>query len=95
MADTVEIRVDATPNPNSLKFTVNHAPWPPAARTISSVGQAGGMPLAARLLAVAGVKSLFFLRDFLTVTREPDTEWEPLTAAVMSIIHEFAGATSA
>ena len=88
MAGSVEVRVDATPNPNSLKFTADRELWPARARTIASKDQARDMPLAARLLDVPGIKSLFFLRDFLTVTREPGADWEPITAAVLEAIRE-------
>lgn len=85
----VEVRAERTPNPNALKFTVNRELWRGAARTVASGAQAAGFPLAAQLLAIPGVQSLFFLRDFVTVTRDPNVEWEPITAAVTSAIEHF------
>ena len=41
-------------------------------------------PLAKGLLAVPGVVSLFFLNDFVTVTRQPGADWEPIIAAVQA-----------
>ena len=93
MAGSVEVKVDATPNPNSLKFTADRELWPARARTIASKDQARDMPLAARLLDVPGIKSLFFLRDFLTVTREPGADWEPITASVLNAIRKEHGVT--
>ena len=86
MTQQVSVRVEATPNPNARKFTLDRELWPGRARTVNSPDEALGLPLAARLLAIPGVKSLFFLRDFITVTREPDADWEPITAAVHQAI---------
>jgi hypothetical protein len=82
MAEAVEIRVDPTPNPEAMKFTVNREVWAGRALTMSDPLQAFAMPLAARLFTVEGVKSLFFLRDFVTVTRRPGADWEPLVEDV-------------
>ena len=82
MAEPVEIRVDPTPNPEAMKFTVNRELWAGRALTMSDPLQAFAMPLAARLFTVEGVKSLFFLRDFVTVTRRPGADWEPLIDGV-------------
>lgn len=93
MAGTVLVRIDATPNPNSLKFTVNRELSPGGGRTVASAEQAFGLPLAARLLEVPGVRSLFFLGDFVTVSREPGADWDAIAAAVRQRIEEFFGHT--
>ncbi len=95
MTGPVEVRVEATPNPNSLKFTVNREVWSGRARTVAGRDDALGLPLAVRLLAVPGVKSLFFLRDFITVTRDPGADWTPIAAAVKQAIEQhYAGGRS-
>jgi hypothetical protein len=88
MADPVHVLAEATPNPNSMKFTVNRELWAGRARTVASADEAFGFPLAARLLTVPGVKNLFFLRDFVTVSREPAAAWDALTPAVTAAIQE-------
>jgi hypothetical protein len=89
----VQVTVEATPNPNSLKFTVDRELWSGRARTVSSKDEAFGLPLAARLLDVPGVKSVFFLRDFVTVSRQPDTDWSTIVPAVTAAIEaQFAEA---
>ena len=92
MAGPVQVTVEATPNPNSLKFTVNRELWSGRPLTVASTMDAFALPLAARLLDVPGVKSLFFLRDFVTVTRRPDADWEPIAAAVQQAIQEHFAA---
>jgi hypothetical protein len=88
MSNGVQVTAEATPNPNSMKFTVNRELWAGRARTVASADEAFGFPLAARLLAVPGVRSLFFLRDFVTVTRQPGVAWDALAPAVNSAIQE-------
>lgn len=86
MANSVQVRVDTTPNPNSLKFTLDREVWSGRARTVASKDEAFGMPLAGALLDIAGVKSVFFLKDFITVNREPSAAWEPIAEAVIATI---------
>ena len=88
MNDPLTVRAEATPNPNSLKFTANRILWEGRAQTFSSPDQALTAPLARKLLAIPGVKSVFFLRDFVTITREPGAGWEPIAAAVEQQLRE-------
>jgi len=73
---------DASPNPNALKFGLDV----PLAETISfrSAGEAeaAGNRFAAAVLAVDGVVSLFGTSDFVTVTRRPGVDWDPIIEAV-------------
>ena len=82
MNDPLTIRIEQTPNPEALKFSVNRVLWDGRALTISDKLQAFAMPLGARLLEVPGVKNVFFLRDFVTVTRRAGADWEPITEQV-------------
>ena len=91
MTGPVEVTVEATPNPNALKFTVNRELWFGRPLTVSSRLEAFTMPLAGRLLDVPGVKSLFFLRDFVTVTREPGAPWEPIAEQVEAALRAHLG----
>jgi hypothetical protein len=73
---------DASPNPNALKFQLDA----PLGDTISfrskDEAEAAGNPFAAVVLGVDGVVSLFGTSDFVTVTRRPDVDWEPIIEAV-------------
>ena len=48
--------------------------------------QAAAIPFAAAVFAVGGVASVFGVNDFVTVTRQPGADWDPIIAAV----HEAA-----
>jgi len=75
---------DASPNPNALKLDLD-VPLP-AMVNFSSVAdaEAAGQPFAAAVLAVDGVVSLFGTASFVTVTRTPGTDWDPIVEAVQS-----------
>ena len=82
MAEPLVVTVEATPNPNSLKFTTNRTVWEGRAQTFSAPEQALTSSLARRLLEIPGVKSVFLLRDFVSVMREPGVPWEPIAEQV-------------
>jgi hypothetical protein len=46
--------------------------------------QAVAVPFAADVFAVGGVASVFGVNDFVTVTRQPGADWEPIIAAVQA-----------
>ena len=95
MTEPPVVRVEGTPNPNSLKFSTNRVLWEGRAQTFSSPEQAFAQPLARRLLGIAGVKNVFFLRDFVTVSREPGADWQPIAAEVETALREhLAGGES-
>ena len=44
--------------------------------------EAMAIPFAADVFAAGGVASVFGVNDFVTVTRQPGADWEPIIAAV-------------
>ena len=91
MADDLDIRIEPTPNPLSLKFSLNRTVWEGRAQTFSDPTQAFASPVARELLGVPGVKSVFFLRDFVTISREPDAPWENIAPEVERVLREHFG----
>jgi hypothetical protein len=91
MPDNLDIRVEATPNPQSLKFSLNRTVWEGRAQTFNDAAQAFASPVARELLGVPGVKSVFFLRDFVTINREPDAPWETIAPEVERVLREHFG----
>ena len=69
-----------TPNPNAMKFTLDIKLA--ATMNVSSVDAAVGNPFAEAVFAAGGVAAIFGVNDFVTITREPDAAWGPITAAV-------------
>jgi Scaffold protein Nfu/NifU N terminal len=70
-----------TPNPNAMKFTLDRTL--PEMFDISSA-EAAATPFQQAVFAAPGVASLFGVNDFVTVTRQPDTDWEPIIDAVVA-----------
>jgi hypothetical protein len=82
----VAISVQPTPNVNALKFVLDRRVTEGKSRTFRSPEEAAGEPLAQALLGLPGVVQVFFLNDFITVTRAPDVPWEQLADQVEETI---------
>jgi hypothetical protein len=79
------LRFDPTPNANAYKVTVP-APFCNGSRIVSKPEQAQGSPLALALLGIPGIVSLFFLNDFVTVTKRPEADWDQILPQVKSAL---------
>ena len=71
-----------TPNPESYKFTVNRLIVEGRPETYSTPDQAFLSPLARALFSVSGVGGVFFLKDFVTIHRQPGVDWQDLVPRV-------------
>ena len=91
MQEPLTVRVDPTPNPNSIKLTVNRVLWEGRPLTVEEKLQAFAFPLAGALLDIPGVRRLFFLRDFVTITRRGEHDWQPITEAATAILERHFG----
>lgn len=81
------VRCEPTPNPNAMKFTASRPLTnAPRGQSFNSPAEALMSPLAARLLAIDGVASVFILRDFVTVTREAGANWDRIVSDVAAAI---------
>jgi hypothetical protein len=89
MNEEIEVWAEATPNPEAAKFTINRTLIEKGSKTFNSPEQAEDSPLAKKLFSVPGVKSVFMLGSFVTVTRQPDADWEELADALAKAIREF------
>ena len=78
--------VSSTPNPDALKFTLDVKL--PEMLNLSSADEAT-TAFERQIMAVPGVANLFGVNDFVTVTRVPGTEWEPIIDAVQQAVKEL------
>lgn len=69
-----------TPNPNALKFTLDVLLA--STMNMNSAQAAVCDKFAEAVFDAGGVASLFGINDFITVTREPDADWDPIIDAV-------------
>lgn len=82
------VTVSQTPNPNALKFTVDaHFDAPVA----FAAGVETNDPVAAPLLAVPGVASVFMSADFVTISKAPDGSWETIVPEAQRILEAHFG----
>jgi len=84
-----KVTFSETPNPEAGKFTVGRTLVEGrSGRTVDSAAAASGDPVAARLLAEPGVRSIFMVADFVTVTKEPGAAWAELAPRVRAALRE-------
>jgi hypothetical protein len=87
-----DVRFQQTPNPNAGKFSTGRAVVAgKASRSYYSAAQAAGDPLAERLFQLDGVASLFMVDDFVTVTKQPDAQWQVLAPRVVDVMQRALG----
>ena len=88
MTERVTVEVQPTPNVNALKFVVNRRITEGRSQTFRTPQEAASSPLASSLLAISGVVQVFFLNDFVTLTRSPGAAWEPIAEQAERAIRE-------
>ena len=79
------VTVTPTPNPNALKFTVD-AEFP--APQSFAAGTEVDDPIAAALLDLSGVTSVFMSADFVTISKSPDAFWDEIAPDATRILEE-------
>src|SRR6185369_5798626 len=87
-ANRVEVSLEFTPNPNTLKFVVDQVLLPTGAASYTTLESAKNSPLAQKLLKVDGIKGVMIGRNFVTVTKGDEGDWEKIHTASMEIIPE-------
>jgi NFU1 iron-sulfur cluster scaffold homolog, mitochondrial len=82
------IQTEETPNPESLKFlpgvTISKAPM-----NFIDESQAVNSPLVQKLFTLKDVKSVFLGYDFITITKQEDSQWEIIKAEILVTIMDF------
>lgn len=85
--------VQPTPNPNSLKFAATGRPFIESGMgAFSSPAEAEGDPLGEPLFALPGVLNVLVLPAFVTVTKQPDADWNALIPEIERILTAHLGA---
>lgn len=70
------VRREETPNPDAMKFVCNRKVVETGSLSFSNARAAEGHPLGRAVFQVDGVKSLFAVNDFVTVTRRTGEDWD-------------------
>jgi len=92
--EPLEIDIEGTPNPNSAKFVMNREIIDQT-RSYFNVGMVSEndhtAAVAKQLFAIPGVRTLMFLQDFVTVSKEANADWESLSNTVKKVLMEQYG----
>lgn len=84
------IQTETTPNQDALKFVPGRDVLGAGATSIEFLSgrDANQSPLAKKLFAIDGVKSIFYGPDFLTVTKNEESQWPVLKPEIFSLLME-------
>lgn len=93
---TIFIQTENTPNPDALKFLPNHRVVPEGMSTPfieylnprSTIAPPYPSPLAAKLMNIDGITSVFYGADFITVTKAADANWAHVRPEIFALITE-------
>lgn len=87
------IQTEQTPNPATIKFLPGQTVLERGVAEFHNEEDAMHAPMAQRLLALDGVKSVFFGGDFISVTKDSDADWDLLKTHILGEImqHLTAG----
>ena len=86
----VHIYLESNPNPNSLKFVVNEMLIPEGLSfDFPDKESAEGAPLAQELFDYPFVDRVFYMSNFITVTKKDSVEWLEIQSTIKSHIKKF------
>jgi Fe-S cluster biogenesis protein NfuA len=86
----VHIYLESNPNPNSLKFVVNEMLVPDGMSfDFPTADSTGNAPLAKELFTYPFVDRVFYMSNFITVTKKEGTEWLEIQGTIKEHIKNF------
>jgi Fe-S cluster biogenesis protein NfuA len=77
---------ESTPNPATMKFLPGQAVLETGTANFAAADAAGQSPLARRLFDLGGVEGVFLGRDFVSVTKSQDRDWDLMKPGILSAI---------
>jgi Fe-S cluster biogenesis protein NfuA len=86
----ISIYLESNPNPNSLKFVVNEMLIPDGISfDFPNADSTGNAPLAKELFEYPFVDRVFYMSNFITVTKKEDVEWLEIQNTIKDHIKTF------
>lgn len=86
----INIYLEANPNPNSLKFVADRMLLEPGQNfDFPDLESAQEAPLAAELFAYDYVRRVFYMSNFITVTKSDEKEWSEIQDELKSHIKNY------
>ncbi len=86
----VNIYLESNPNPNSMKFVANFMLVPEGNNyDFPDPASTQGAPLAKELFGFSYVTRVFYMSNFVTVTKTPEVEWAEVQNEVKTCIKDY------
>lgn len=86
----IHIYLESNPNPNSLKFVVNEMLVPDGMSfDFPDIQSTGNAPLAQELFSYPFVDRVFYMSNFITVTKKESVEWLEVQNIIKDHIKKF------
>jgi Fe-S cluster biogenesis protein NfuA len=87
----VNLYLEANPNPNSMKFVANFMLIPEEGQSFDygSVADAESSPLAKQLFEFDYVSRVFFMNNFITITKNDGIEWDEIREKLKTFIKNY------
>ena len=82
------IHTEETPNPNSLKFVLDHQLAPLHSFDFTKQSEAQQNPFANDIFKIEGIERVFILDNFITITKS-EVEWDIIKPQVLSLIMDY------
>ena len=82
------VQSEFTPNPNSIKFLPGKIVSKSGSFEITKKDETNN-ELIKNLFTVSGVESIFLGKDFISVNKQDDVEWEEIKHIIVSLINDF------
>lgn len=88
----VYVSLEFTPNPNTLKYSVNRELIRRgAANFVRAADAEGKSALAVKLFGIAGISGVMIGRDFVTVTKTEEGDWDGVHRDTSRTLEEYLG----
>jgi hypothetical protein len=78
----IEINIQETPNPNSIKVSTNQTIFEGPRSTSLKSGDETDHPLAKALLSIEGIDNIFGIKDFVTISKQANVSWDAILPKV-------------
>ena len=82
------VQSEFTPNPNSIKFLPGKTVSKSGSFEVTKKDETNN-DLIKNLFSVNGVESIFLGKDFISVNKNNNTQWEDIKHIVISLINDF------
>jgi hypothetical protein len=83
------LSIETTPNPNSMKLNLDERLAKGVAITYTHENRGDGPAYIDKILAIAGVSSVFRVEDFIAIQRKPTAGWEDILSQAR-VVFEYA-----